>query len=874
MSQYEELWAKKEGLPQPYPLLAHLLDSAAMGQTLFDYWLRSGLQDLIREELGPKTREIVGWIIGIHDLGKANPVFQGQPGQQGDDWEAIRKKIINSGNCSFPPTLFDAPKPYLQDNALRRHEQQTALYFSENWPIENGEIEDQWNLIPVLGHHGYFEVPFLKPGNKSKTLRRRKPEFERLGWFKAQADIEAQLLKGLNLNSDEIPSRVSSTVSILLSGLTILADRLASQLTWIEASQQKIKTTEKSLSTPVDWINSTYEPAIDIIKQNLGIYKNGGPNWNSHILKGYEPRKAQKLAMEAGDGLEILMAPTGNGKTEAALLRHAQKDERLIFLLPTQATTNAMMKRVQKAFEGTPNVSSLAHSLATIEDFYETPVTTFEDTEKGCDSGGLFPNEFVRRGLSRLLASVTVATVDQALKGALQIKWSHLLLLSLANSHIVIDEAHTLEHYQSELLSNLLPWLGATHTRVTLLTATLPTWQAKKFLAAYNKFSLDSELEFPALLSAERQQHFETPPYTIDTSIDEVAANAIEEAHVSWVLHNREKYPLARIGVICNQIERAQSIAQRLLSQGENTIVLHSAMTAEHRRINAQALEEALGPNGKSQNITLIGTQAVEASLDIDLDLLSSDLCPSTSLLQRAGRVWRRHDPTRKNRIPEINNLPLRIVAPENYKTGAHLPYFAAELELTKRWISQFETIEMPKHAQELVDTASVTFNKLIDEENDLIDELSDQFSAQSLKKNAALTRINSLSSLIQNPTSLSEIIHLTGTRETSQLQDREERSTRYIETETIQLILGDSTGQIPGAWTEGIEALSKIQSNERSQTKRALRASIPVSKSRLPQTVLDKTEPISEKGLLSQYLFLNAQPFYDSNIGFIIHKD
>lgn len=134
--------------------------------------------------------------------------------------------------------------------------------------------------------------------------------------------------------------------------------------------------------------------------------------------------------------------------------------------------------------------------------------------------------------------------------------------------------------------------------------------------------------------------------------------------------------------------------------------------------------------------------------------------------------------------------------------------------------------------------------------------------------------RINSLSSLIQESTSLSEIVHLTGTRETSQLQDREERSTRYIETETIQLILGDSTGQIPGAWTEGLEALSKIQSNERSQTKRALRASIPVSKSRLSQTVLDKTEPISEKGLLSQYLFLNAQPFYDSNIGFIIHKD
>ena len=80
------------------------------------------------------------------------------------------------------------------------------------------------------------------------------------------------------------------------------------------------------------------------------------------------------------------------------------------------------------------------------------------------DNGGLFPTEFVKSGASRLLAPVCVGTVDQAILGSLPTKFNHLRLLALANAHVVIDEVHTLDAYQSELLEDLLHWWAATHT--------------------------------------------------------------------------------------------------------------------------------------------------------------------------------------------------------------------------------------------------------------------------------------------------------------------------------------------------------------------------------------------------------------------------
>ncbi|CAB1047953.1 hypothetical protein FRC0546_02097 [Corynebacterium diphtheriae] len=75
MNPHEELWAKQKGLAKPYPLLAHLLDSAAVAGALWDHWLRQDLRQMFIEELGSNAREIIQFVVGSHDIGKATRYF-------------------------------------------------------------------------------------------------------------------------------------------------------------------------------------------------------------------------------------------------------------------------------------------------------------------------------------------------------------------------------------------------------------------------------------------------------------------------------------------------------------------------------------------------------------------------------------------------------------------------------------------------------------------------------------------------------------------------------------------------------------------------------------------------------------------------------
>lgn len=75
-STFSSVWAKQHSLEESYPLLAHMCDAASMAGQLFDHWLRPGLQGYLREELGTQAREIVMWLVGTHDIGKANPSFK------------------------------------------------------------------------------------------------------------------------------------------------------------------------------------------------------------------------------------------------------------------------------------------------------------------------------------------------------------------------------------------------------------------------------------------------------------------------------------------------------------------------------------------------------------------------------------------------------------------------------------------------------------------------------------------------------------------------------------------------------------------------------------------------------------------------------
>lgn len=876
MRCHETVWAKLDGENGLYPLLAHLLDAAAVASALFDRWLRPGLQVLLRDSLTPgeeleDARALVALIAGSHDVGKASPVFQYQPHKGGRDIELAREHIALAEGLTFgdPQKITDAARK----DDYRRHERVGAAFLQGGVFDPNLSASRYWRILPSLGHHGRFVVPgsdIVRP-----AARRRYREYATgAPWSAIRQDLLDSLCEGTGRTFPGEDSRAGATATILLSGLTVLADRIASQDEFVAAGLTAMGSGELELSEPRAWIDRRRHEAVSYVERTVGIYR----GWESKeaarqaILGEYEPRSIQKIAQDSGYGLLNVMTPTGGGKTEAAMLRHAAVDERLIFLLPTQATSNALMRRIQKYYAGTSNVAALAHGLASVEDFYAKPVTVAGDSAdrlRYSDNGGLYPTDFVRSRSSRLLAPVCVGTVDQALMGALPRKWTHLRLLALANAHVVIDEVHTLDQYQTELLRPIVSWLRAAKARVTFLTATMPSWQRETLLAHYNAEPALEGAEFPAIEHVDLEGRVtrvrpESAGSVLDLTLSEEFAGQINDAHVMWAEEMRRRFPKARIGIICNRVDNARAVAGELAKVGQ-TILLHSRMTAEHRRRNAQLLEELLGPAGVGEAVFVVGTQAIEASLDIDLDLLRTELAPASSLIQRAGRAWRRADIRRSERIPGVERLPLHIVkieGDENDRSyaGNVLPYMAGELARVWRWLGAHKSLRVPYDCQEFIDASAFSFADIDAESDASLSEAAKAF----LHKNAGKMARVDLDEILNHEPTLAMFLGITGAKDAD---DGLANGTRLTEgSERRMLICVGDPEKVPGAWAGTVESLIEIRGNDAESVRRALLGSMPIAEGKLKDMEEDLYPLAEAKSVLAGYWALtNAEMYYDS---------
>jgi CRISPR-associated endonuclease/helicase Cas3 len=709
---------------------------------------------------------------------------------------------------------YDLDVPLERREHLRRHEMVSAMALTGG-ELEPGDgVGADWLAATALGHHGRFKVPDdleFKAYDKSANG----------AWAASRTELHATVMTAAGLDPDQAPPRGSSTSAVIISGLVVLADRTASEWHAVRKAQEEIRAGILDPDDHASWMEHRTGFFSRRLPRTLGVYRDFDDARTS-ITGDFGLRPLQESALKAGDGLWIAMAPTGNGKTEAALLRHSLRNERLIFALPTQATTNAMMKRVQKTYQGTGNVAELAHRLASVEDFYALS-TEFkalschdEDESHGTPDSGLIPSEFLRNGTARLLAPVSVSTIDQVLAGSLRTKWAHLRLLTLANAHVVIDEAHLMDQYQSALAEQLMRWWGATGTRVTILSATLPRWQRDAFATAYDREWAGKEITFPSQENVPGGAgKLEQANYGIAISKTKCADPV--QAHVDWATTLRATAPDARIGIILNTVGRAQETARKLARTGITPIVLHSRMTAGHRRDAADRLLQEIGKGGPGTGTVLIGTQAVEASLDIDLDAMSTDLAPSPSLIQRAGRVWRHEDPRRASRLAGVHELPLNIVRGDG-KRGA-LPYFATELDRVWGYLGTRSRLLMPEDSQDFVEASSLRLDEVDWTEQEELAEFARRYAK------AGGIVIDTLE-LTDPEADLESLMRLTGH------DVDEETATRLIEPPSVTALYIDPAGNngVPGAWQGSIAELEAIDPQDRTSLRHAMEATVPLN--------------------------------------------
>ncbi len=647
-------------------LSMHLRDTAEMMKYLVRDYTSPSFADscgLSKEVL----QNTAVFLASVHDIGKATVGFQFKISTALPE---LRYRLECSG-LKFPDS-YDAEKLRKTPHGLAGEvillslgcpkEIAAVVGAHHGVPCSKEEIRDQALDQPygeIIGKKNYF-------GNdREQNL----PLLEAV-WHSIAEDALGQT----DFSSiDELP-HLNHRAQVLLTGLLIMADWLASNTEYFPLMYWEDEDGEK-ISSHIRAQNAWEH--IDF----TAMWKSGRlqfPDAEFETFFGFIPNSVQQAVVHAVEsshqpGIMILEAPMGCGKTEAALAAAelmAAKLHRngLFFGLPTQATANGIFPRImswceQQSMDEYHSIQ-LRHGGAALNECFQQIQRGIPDEET--DSGVIVHRWFCNPKQA-CLAEFVVATVDHLLMMALKRKHLMLLHLGLCQKVVIIDECHAYDAYMNQYLERALQWLGAYHTPVILLSATLPAKRRMALVRAYlNQQESDPKLEesfaYPLLTWSDGKEiHQQELPYNGTHRQVRMIAGTLEDA-LPQIISAAADGGCA--GVIVNTVKRAQQIAAALQDSSDAEILLYHAQFTHPDR--AAQEEKLLGRIGKKSgpqqraNLIVVGTQVLEQSLDIDFDLLVTDICPMDLLLQRIGRLHRH--PNRDELRPESLRDPLCIV--------------------------------------------------------------------------------------------------------------------------------------------------------------------------------------------------------------------
>ncbi len=669
------VWGKSRGLDRRYPLVCHLLDTAAVAGVLWDRVLTEPARRRLAEAVGveeARLRRLISLWAGLHDVGKAIPGFQG---------------LVPDVYAELVRDLGDTLEA---ERSGQKFGHDTATHWGltpvfEKWGYATGRSvgRSAYHQVAQLlgGHHG---VVHRTPQRRIVAQGACVAELGGPGW-EAQRVAHAEAVRRLvGAGPDDVVSGVlPASVAVVVLGLVIVADWLASQEAVICQRLPAEGWVAGEGELAAHWAGAVTAAGAWVAEAGLGVAqwpeKSFGEQFDfaANALQASVAEELPRLV--DGPGLLLVTAPTGEGKTEAALhaasvMARASGASGLFFALPTMATADAMHGRVAEFAER--NVAGeralvLLHSMAWLSEVYAEPA----DESGGVVSdacSALTAGRWLRGAKRGLLAPLATGTVDQALAGVLPVHYNMLRLLGLSNKVLVVDEAHAYGPWMHRLLMRLLEWLGAAGAPVVLLSATLSGRSASSLVDAYRRgcgFSEPSEVapvypgwlyvsgssgevSAPRSVGSERGRQIDVRTLTVGV---EGVSGAVPERGLAVVGELRSLVQRGGCALVCcTTVAEAQETYRLLraefpqLAEAEDgLLLLHSRFPAAQRLAITNRCEQAFGKPGAGRRrppvSVLVATQVVEQSLDLDFDVVISDLAPLSQLLQRAGRCMR-HD--------------------------------------------------------------------------------------------------------------------------------------------------------------------------------------------------------------------------------------
>lgn len=674
----------------------HLADTAAIAGLLLDHWVSPQVTARLARDLGDvdDVRRLAVWLAAVHDVGKASPAFAVQD-------RGLADAMRGHGLVAHPRLVDNPDRPRVRHEMVGQRAVQEFLADELGFAFRGTAA--QLGCV-VGGHHG---VP---PASSDIALVAGRADLAGTGeWADARRAVlrwATDLVGGADVFKRFADVDVDRPAQVLLTAVVIVADWIASSELFPldevhtareaprrpdpELTADRARAAWSELELPPRW---TPTATVDVRAAFVARF-------------GRQPRPVQVAAVEVAltqehPGMVVVEAPMGEGKTEAALLAAETLAARsgadgVFVALPTRATTDAMFSRVRAWMQALPGLATdtsvlLAHGTASLNDEYRGLLRRGVNGvgEDGCGDEVGIAHHWLRGRKKGPLAQFVIGTVDQVLVAGLKSRHLALRHLALAGKVVVIDEVHAYDVFMSSYLDRVLHWLGSYGAPVVLLSATLPAHRRAELLRAYDAGAAEPSAgsAYPVVTATG------TEPRSVPASgapHPVVLERLAEDPDLSnldalvGVLHAG----LASGGcavVVRNTVARVQLTADRLVAEfGEDHVtVTHSRFLAcDRARLDSDLLRR-FGPPGadRPRLHIVVASQVVEQSLDVDFDLMVTDLAPVDLVLQRIGRLHRhpRERPPGLERarcvltgVEDWAGAPVRAVAGSRRVYGEH----------------------------------------------------------------------------------------------------------------------------------------------------------------------------------------------------------
>jgi len=702
------VWAKSPNDAGAWlPLWRHMDDAADVAGYLFDTWLAGSVVRVLAEPFGGDTtaaRVALTFLAGLHDVGKATPAFAVQ-------CPSLAQAMRDSG-LDMPET-----KAGLADRGLVPHAM-AGYHLLRRWLVGRGWMPMRataWAVI-VGAHHG-------APPDSQAAQNARPEEHPGLYGTGLWSEVQDHLIQRMADRTGAAHRldawkdlKLTASFQVLASALVILADWIASNERLYPyypsgAATPGCRTGVGRLRLPSPWHPDAHATsAVELFGRRF------------RLPDGARPRPVQLAACTVAEqmpeaGMVVIEAPMGEGKTEAALAAAEIMARRwgaggVQVALPTQATTDAMFERVVAWLDtmgaGAQPIGAvtLSHGKARFNRVFAglleggAPNEIGRDEEPDAETHtsrdhNVIAHAWLAGRKKAQLANFVVGTIDQLLFAALKARHLMLRHLALTGKVVIIDEVHAYDVFMNSYLLKVLTWLGTYGVPVVALSATLPSDRRRALLDAYRRGRStgavpepladdgDTTPAYPLISWTEQgrvvSRGVEPSARRLTVQIDTLGGGTRDDAALVALLRDRLSEGGCAV-VIRNTVSRVLHTAD-LLAQvfpGEVSVAHSRFIAADRMRNDAELLHRFGPPNADTRRPhrhIVVASQVVEQALDIDFDLMVTDLAPIDLILQRIGRLHRHQRGDGQDRRPP----KLRLA--QVFVTGADIAEEPPQLE-------------------------------------------------------------------------------------------------------------------------------------------------------------------------------------------------